>query len=466
MNRILQILFILPFLFVSAAEGQRNVSYQNLLERAERPSLYTSLLSLPGTGNEPLFMVSFRMDYDLLPFRRGRTDQATPDEEAGYYSEARINMEVFRENDSTGPGSVTRSSWADTIRTDTYEQTRSRFDHLEGAIAVRLEEGEYRLLLDMNRDDVQRGTRQRNRRTGFSGPSEQLFEIPDFSTGEEEAMVLLASSSRESDGEYLVRLLNYGESALYGQDYQVMILLPRNQDTENFLLQVDQLPSGAGDDAEGEPLYRKRMGREDLLYTGGFSHAPDSKQPELLFNITGEGFPVIIADIPNSTFPNARFRLSVTADGRQEPLAAKIIDSRWIDMPVSLLNLDVAIDMLRFIVEDSRLRQLRSGSASERERRFREFWAERDPTPDTEFNELMTEYYSRIDHAYNSYTTPETPGFDSDQGRAYILYGSPLRIERQYPTDSPTREIWEYRDRTLVFEATSGFGDFRLVQDQ
>jgi len=132
---------------------------------------------------------------------------------------------------------------------------------------------------------------------------------------------------------------------------------------------------------------------------------------------------------------------------------------------VSLYNLDVAIEMLRFIVSDSELRRINSGSASERERKFREFWAQRDPTPDTEFNELMAEYYRRIDHAYRNFSSLQTPGFDTDQGKAYILYGAPLNVERRLPSGSPAREIWEYPNRTLIFEATTGFGDFRLISE-
>jgi len=79
---------------------------------------------------------------------------------------------------------------------------------------------------------------------------------------------------------------------------------------------------------------------------------------------------------------------------------------------------------------------------------------------------LMVEYYSRIDHAWEHYTTPERPGYESDQGRTWILYGEPRRIERRYPPGSATREIWYYPNRTLTFEATTGFGDFRLIREE
>jgi len=458
MRRSILLLLILPLLFVSYADAQRNVSYQDLLERAEQPNVYLGYLSLPSADENPLFMVNFRMDYDLLPFRRVRPGQERPSDDAEYFSTARMSMEVFRgsierRRDNFEP--VARSSWNDTSWAETFEQTRSRFNHLEGAIAVNLAPGDYSLYLDLNRDESARAARSRERQ----------FTIPDFASGEE-AEILFLRSSEESDEGTTLRLLNFGEYSVYGQDHEMLILLPSESEEDSFTVKIERLRSGSDRETEGEPLYVEQFESSDFIYTNGFSQVPDAKSPELLFSHSDEGFPVVITEIPSSTFPNTRYLVTVTAEGNEEPLSRKVVNSRWIDMPVSLLNVDVAIDMLRFIVDDNQIRQMRRGSRSEREAGFREFWAERDPTPDTEFNELMAEYYSRIDHAYNNYTTPERPGFDSDQGRAYILYGAPERKERNYPPGGPTREIWEYSSRTLVFEATSGFGDFRLVQQR
>jgi GWxTD domain-containing protein len=452
---VLTILFMISFVYTEV-NAQRGVSYQDLLERTEQPNIYLSYNVFPSPENGALFSVSFRMENDLLPYRRIRSGIEKPFNEAEYYATARMSLEIFRgslQGRRQNFEPVTRSSWTDTSWVETYEQTRSRVDHLEGIITSSLEPGEYSLFLDLNRDDSQRGARSR----------ERSVEIPDFRNHDEIILTLLESSV-ESDDSYMIRLLNFGEYVLYGQDYQLMILLPAEIQHENFKLQVERLRPGSDTQTEGSPYYEEDFHLSDLISTDGVSLVEESKYPEFRLNITDEGFPVHIASIPNSELPNTRFKVSIFADGESEPLVSKNINSRWIDMPVSLLNLDVAIDMLRFIVDDNQLRELRRGSAAERERKFREFWAERDPTPDTEFNELMAEYYKRIDHTYNNYTTPERPGFESDQGRAYILYGEPSRKERIYPTDGPTREVWVYRNRTLVFEATTGFGDFRLVQ--
>lgn len=137
--------------------------------------------------------------------------------------------------------------------------------------------------------------------------------------------------------------------------------------------------------------------------------------------------------------------------------------SRWFDIPSSLLNIDIAIENLKFMLESDQVREMKRGNAEEKERKFREFWASKDPTPGTDYNELMTEYYTRIDYAYKKFTTPSKPGHDSDQGRIYITYGPPDSIDRRFPTSGATQEVWRYGSRTFIFSATSGFGDFQLI---
>ena len=135
-------------------------------------------------------------------------------------------------------------------------------------------------------------------------------------------------------------------------------------------------------------------------------------------------------------------------------------------MPTSLLNLNVAIEMLRFITNKETIKKIDNGTALEREKKFRSFWKEKDPTPNTEFNELMAEYYQRIDYTYKNFTTENTIGFNSDRGEVYIKYGPPKDINRKFPKEGATTEIWTYPNRQFIFKATTGFGDFDLVSSQ
>jgi GWxTD domain-containing protein len=59
----------------------------------------------------------------------------------------------------------------------------------------------------------------------------------------------------------------------------------------------------------------------------------------------------------------------------------------------------------------------------ERENFIENFWRRRDPNPDTEENEYREEYYQRIAYANEHYTSG-IPGWKTDRGRIYIMFGT------------------------------------------
>jgi GWxTD domain-containing protein len=73
------------------------------------------------------------------------------------------------------------------------------------------------------------------------------------------------------------------------------------------------------------------------------------------------------------------------------------------------------------------------------------FWQRRDPTPDTFENEFHIEHYLRFAFANQHYRTTK-PGWTTDRGCVYILWGPADRIERTSKVDgTPSTEDWHYR---------------------
>jgi GWxTD domain-containing protein len=64
----------------------------------------------------------------------------------------------------------------------------------------------------------------------------------------------------------------------------------------------------------------------------------------------------------------------------------------------------------------------------ERDAFIEQFWLRRDPTPDTEENEFREEHYRRIQYA-NEHYAAGIPGWRTDRGRIYIVWGAPDEIE-------------------------------------
>jgi GWxTD domain-containing protein len=64
----------------------------------------------------------------------------------------------------------------------------------------------------------------------------------------------------------------------------------------------------------------------------------------------------------------------------------------------------------------------------ERDQFIEQFWLRRDPTPDTVENEFKEEHYRRIAYA-NEHFPAGMPGWKTDRGRIYIVFGPPDEIE-------------------------------------
>jgi GWxTD domain-containing protein len=138
----------------------------------------------------------------------------------------------------------------------------------------------------------------------------------------------------------------------------------------------------------------------------------------------------------------------------------------WPEMPYSLRDVDYALDMLRYITTGRELDSLESGGYETRRANLEEFWRRKDPTPGTAMNDVMTEYYRRVDHSMRSFASLRQPdGARTDRGKIYILYGPPSRVDRALDPREGFRETWSYErlGREFVFADASKNGVYVLA---
>ncbi len=93
-----------------------------------------------------------------------------------------------------------------------------------------------------------------------------------------------------------------------------------------------------------------------------------------------------------------------------------------------------------------------------------EFWKRRDTDPTTEVNEFKQEYESRVAAAANMFHGEGKPGWLTDRGRIYILFGPPMD-RLTYPMDAEgyCREIWYYGAFPVIFVDEHCEGQFLLT---
>ncbi|MFL6312595.1 MAG: GWxTD domain-containing protein [Terriglobales bacterium] len=177
------------------------------------------------------------------------------------------------------------------------------------------------------------------------------------------------------------------------------------------------------------------------------------------------------------------------ADGQQDPLkrerkkddqnAAKEklggVYKKWLDEDV------------RWIITDEELSAFKKlSNNAERDVFIEGFWQRRDPTPDTAENEYKEEHYRRIAYA-NEHFAAGMPGWRTDRGRIYIMYGPPTSTD-SHPMGGPYQrpseegggqtetfpfEVWRYRylegigqEIEIEFVDDCGCGAYEMTLDR
>src|SRR5258705_13584823 len=141
-------------------------------------------------------------------------------------------------------------------------------------------------------------------------------------------------------------------------------------------------------------------------------------------------------------------------------------------------------DVTYIITDEERKAFKKLATDDERERFIEEFWQRRDPDPDTDENEFKEEYYERIAYA-NEHFSSGIPGWKTDRGRIWIMYGKPDERETHpsggnyerpsYEGGGSTStypfEIWFYRYLAGVgsgveieFVDPTGSGEYRIAR--
>jgi len=90
-----------------------------------------------------------------------------------------------------------------------------------------------------------------------------------------------------------------------------------------------------------------------------------------------------------------------------------------------------------------------------------EFWKRRDPEPGTERNEYKVEYEDRVGKAGSLFRGEGRPGWLTDRGRIFILFGPPSE-RLTYPMDASgyCREVWSYGAFPVIFIDDNCSGNF------
>jgi GWxTD domain-containing protein len=107
-------------------------------------------------------------------------------------------------------------------------------------------------------------------------------------------------------------------------------------------------------------------------------------------------------------------------------------------------------DVAYIITDEERAAFKQLSNDEERDNFIEAFWQRRDPTPDTEENEYKEEHYQRIAYA-NEHFAAGVPGWKTDRGRIYIVFGKADEVESHPSGGSYQRPMEEGGGETSTF---------------
>ena len=107
-------------------------------------------------------------------------------------------------------------------------------------------------------------------------------------------------------------------------------------------------------------------------------------------------------------------------------------------------------DVRWIITDEEKSAFMQLSNDEERDQFIEAFWQRRDPSPDTEENEFKEEHYRRIAYA-NEHYAAGIPGWKTDRGRTYIVFGPADEIESHPSGGSYERPMDEGGGETSTF---------------
>ena len=123
----------------------------------------------------------------------------------------------------------------------------------------------------------------------------------------------------------------------------------------------------------------------------------------------------------------------------------------------------------------------------QRDKFVEDFWERRNPNPGSKENAFKEEHYRRIAYT-NEHFAAKIPGWKTDRGRMYIMFGPPDQVDRHYSAAGSEKasslvvgvgqipydwELWHYRyiegigkDVTFKFVDTCACGEYPMALDE
>jgi len=442
MKKLIIILICLSFLKLFAQENF-NFDQRDFMNFGK--SFFYELHYLP-TGNPDSInaIVLFKISYDLLSFKK----LGISAKDDSFYSFPKIDID-FQDSESIIRNRVL---WQDTIKVSEYEKTLSKTDFISGFVITNLKIDQYKVTLRFVSENV---------------GSDKILEIQDTIPNDFYSKNVISNPIyviKKADKNLYPCILN-NNMIFTNDNAKIIIPVSFSDNINKFWYQLKFVKS----DNEGLK-WHSDFDKEDFVIPvknqvitfkdiDGNIRLQSKSLPKI--NNLNQGY-IEIDLLAESIVPGYyNLRISNLLNKDTSSFDFQII---WVDKPFILQKPRYAIESMYYILTDKEYEEMLDADYEDYSNRILNYWKKQDPTPETPYNESMSEYFRRVDYAlFNFKTFSNRNGVKTDKGKIYILFGTPTSTEKKLK-DEKSYEIWYYKhlDKQFIFESKAN-DEYKLV---
>ena len=130
-------------------------------------------------------------------------------------------------------------------------------------------------------------------------------------------------------------------------------------------------------------------------------------------------------------------------------------------------DINEIVGVMKYIISSkNEYKKLQSIQGPDQWEYINNYWISRDPSPHTEQNELLIQLNDRVRYVNKHFST-HIPGWESDRGRIYIIYGTPQYIDETHRDNTGyIYQKWVYSNgKQFIFIDMGASGNYSLYRE-
>ena len=437
-------------LVVLGSPLKAQVRFEQNEPRSQNPAIsYEAVSFFSGDTSKQLVSIHYRINSNYFIFVRN--ESAAPKTE--YIAHGELAVELLNDQKVSAAREIRQIP----ISRSSLPREGDHLPSIQGVISFSVPPGNYTVVFDLDDRESGRSFMEKTKKVKVPDSKQSGLQLSD---------VMLVQSPATATTPSRFVPTNRDGSSLLGESGGVVTEILRSLGMDSLIVhwRLHGMLDGSGARTQhfADSTYS--------TFSGLLSIMPQQEGISYDLKSAGESSKTIFIPLPLQKLEPGIFTLEI--DYRCGPLKKSQqyqFHVSWPARPFSLLDQDLAVDALRHIAKESEIDVLLSGGATRRAEAFSRFWREHSKDTTTAYNQVMAEFYYRVDDALRRFSTSrENDGYKTDRGRIYILYGPPQKSERSLQPNSAPTEIWTYDrlHRRFIFIDASKNGNYVLSQTE